>query len=415
MNKIIISVLFCILLLTTSALPTLISKELYENHLKVESFEYILDDYLLTTEWEQWGPENYKCPMNECATDPNEWFRDRLGCWSVAIGQIINYHSSYHPELLQSTGMVSYDCSYRCMNPWQIQNNLDETDYDWFQMKDKLEYGSTNAEKDNVSRLLYDTATVIQKDFGTGGYGTIVGHPPDVSNLISELIDHFPAISEFTLWDDDLTAAEVIEEIDHNRPIMFYMDTPSVSAHAVVLDGYVIDIFVGLVVHLNYGWDGTNNGWYPYNGPFPGGYDDPDWRMGLLIRLVPWITYFEADPLFQVVNKECIFTVSCYYDADPPMYYMFDWDDGSLYRWQGPFEMGLPCTAAYSWNSPGIYDVKVKAKNDMGCNSDWTESLTVYITRYEPLLPFLEFLVDFKDRFPLLEPYLTIIIQLICS
>jgi hypothetical protein len=415
MKKIIVSVLFCILLLITSALPTIISKEPYENHLNYESFEYITGDYLLTTEWEQWGPENDKCPMNECATDPNDWFRDRLGCWSVAIGQIINYHSSNHPELLQSTGTVSYDCSYRCMKPWQIQNNLDEYDYDWFQMEDKLEWISSPEKRDNVSRLLFDTATVIQKNFGTGGYGTIVGHPPDVSNLIAELIEHFPAISESTVWENDLTAMDVIVEIDHNRPIMFYMDTPSVSAHAVVLDGYMIDIFVGLIVHLNYGWDGTNNGWYPYNGPFPGGYDDPDWRKGLLIRLVPWITYFEGDPLFQVINKECIFTATCEYDTDPPMHYMFDWDDGNSYRWLGPFELGVPCTTSHSWSSPGIYNIKVKAKNNMGSQSDWSESLPVYITRYEPLLPVLEFLLDLKDQFPLLEPYITIIIELICS
>ena len=239
--KKIIGILVIMLLMITGAFPILNSKESYDISMNYESFEYILGDYLLTTEWEQWGPENNKCPINDCPDAPYPTpYTDRLGCWSVAIGQIINYHSSHHPNLLQSTGMVSYDCSKNCMIPWEIRNNLDETDYDWSQMEDKLEYGSTNVEKDNVSRLLYDTAIVIQKDFGTGGYGTIVGHPPDVSSLISELIEHFPAISEFTVWDDDLTAAEVIEEIDHNRPIMFYMDSPSASAHAVVLDGYVL-------------------------------------------------------------------------------------------------------------------------------------------------------------------------------
>ena len=52
------------------------------------------DSYLINTEWGQWGPYNSKCPMNNEPGRPP--FRERLGCWSVAIGQIINHHHSYY-------------------------------------------------------------------------------------------------------------------------------------------------------------------------------------------------------------------------------------------------------------------------------------------------------------------------------
>ena len=112
--------------------PVLYSTEIDDNSMNYEYLEYVPGTYLIDTEWGQWGFYNDLDPMNECDPDPADWYQDRLGCWSVAIGQIINYHSSHHPDLLQSTGMVRYECSQNCMNPWQIRNDLDEFDYDSF-------------------------------------------------------------------------------------------------------------------------------------------------------------------------------------------------------------------------------------------------------------------------------------------
>lgn len=394
-------------------LPTLGSKTIDDELNSYDSCEYIPDTYLIETTWGQRQLYKAMCPWNESDPDPDKWVRERLGCWSVAIGQIINYHSSYHPVLLQSVGVVDYDCTKEWINPQNIVNDLNDFDYDWSQMANELTDGSSASEKENVQRLLYDTATVIQKDFGTGSY---LKHASD-GTIILELIEHFPAINAFTVWDDDLTQAEIIEEIDHSRPIMFYMDAPAVSGHAVVLDGYKYETIMGLrffYIHLNYGWYGDTDGWYYYYGPFPGGYDNIDYRKGLLIRLCPWINVFNG-PIFEAVDNRCIFTVASTYDSDPPLYYMFDWDDETPYEWLGPYQLGSECNAYHSWSSPGIYNVKVKAKNNMGCQSDWFEPLTVHITRYSFLLPVLEFLLDLIDQFPNLESYLMILINLICS
>lgn len=153
--------------------------------------ECFTDSYLIDTEWGQHGYYKSKCPWTQ--TRPPE--QCRLGCWSVAIGQIINYHHNYYN--LQSQGFVDYWCNETWIDPQHIVNNLDEHDYDWSQMVNKLVDNSSDAEKDNVSRLLFDTATVIQKDFGTGGYCTI-SDTIDLTILINELIDHFKDITALT-------------------------------------------------------------------------------------------------------------------------------------------------------------------------------------------------------------------------
>ena len=64
------------------------------NQLKSEPKDLLMDSYLIDTEWGQWGPYNSKCPMNNQPGRPP--FGERLGCWSVAIGQIINHHHEYY-------------------------------------------------------------------------------------------------------------------------------------------------------------------------------------------------------------------------------------------------------------------------------------------------------------------------------
>ncbi len=67
------------------------------------------------------------------------------------------------------------------------------------------------------------------------------------------------------------------------------------------------------------------------------------------------------------------------------IYYMFDFDsEGSHYLipWMGPYSSGEEVSASYTWPDKGIYSIKVKAKDNYGFESDWSESLTVTVPRY---------------------------------
>ncbi|MBN1280301.1 MAG: PKD domain-containing protein [Candidatus Thermoplasmatota archaeon] len=86
------------------------------------------------------------------------------------------------------------------------------------------------------------------------------------------------------------------------------------------------------------------------------------------------------------------------------VYYNFSWGDGTYSDWIGPYDSGEEATAKHSWKTKGNYDIKVKAKDTMGGESDWSDPLPVSmplkISFSHPLLEWLYSRI--VDRFPLL-------------
>jgi outer membrane protein assembly factor BamB len=71
-------------------------------------------------------------------------------------------------------------------------------------------------------------------------------------------------------------------------------------------------------------------------------------------------------------------TVTTDFEGDP-IYFMWDWGDGNLSEWFGPFASNQSMTANHSWQSNGTYDVRVKAKDASDGESAWSEPLAVTI------------------------------------
>ncbi|PNX50977.1 MAG: hypothetical protein BV456_04875 [Thermoplasmata archaeon M8B2D] len=417
MNKKIISVCICLIFIISIAFSIAVGKQysivkkisddkIIDNLINPNEYRRIncnliqssTDTYLINTVWGQWWPYNAKCPMNNEPGRPP--FQERLGCWSVAIGQIINHHHEYYD--LQTQGINNYLCTLTWIDPQHIINNLDDHDYDWSQMVDVLTSSSSYEAKDNVSRLLYDCATIIQKDFGTGGYKTIET-TDDLTDLINELIEHYPAVTAFTEWDNDLNESEIVYEIDYGRPIMFYTIGHDLSngdsyGHAWIIDGYRYVESGGRLkfeVHFNYGWAGDNpdplvDSWYYYYGNFPSYdpniiFDEPSIRKGLLIRLVPTPPTLYG-PSTGIAGQPYDYTASSVYDVNPPLYYKFDWGDGTFSDWLGRYDSGEPCTTSHKWKEKGSYEIKAKAKDVNGWESKWSEPLSISMPKTKPYL-----------------------------
>ncbi|MFA5102291.1 MAG: M20/M25/M40 family metallo-hydrolase [Candidatus Thermoplasmatota archaeon] len=62
------------------------------------------------------------------------------------------------------------------------------------------------------------------------------------------------------------------------------------------------------------------------------------------------------------------------------IYYLFNWGNGENSEWLGPFDSGTPATESYAWNTPGSYDVTVKAKDEYGAVSGLSPIHTIIIT-----------------------------------
>ena len=65
---------------------------------------------------------------------------------------------------------------------------------------------------------------------------------------------------------------------------------------------------------------------------------------------------------------------------DDQVYYWFDWGDHTDSGWIGPYPSGGTASSSKTWNTPGTYTIKAKAKDEHGNESNWSIPLTVTIT-----------------------------------
>ena len=81
------------------------------------------------------------------------------------------------------------------------------------------------------------------------------------------------------------------------------------------------------------------------------------------------------------IGKEYVYTsVTTDLDGDQ-IYYLFDWDDGSVVDWVGPYNSGETYSATHTWYNQGNFTIRVKAKDDDDGESEWSDPLFVEIIR----------------------------------
>jgi chitodextrinase len=69
------------------------------------------------------------------------------------------------------------------------------------------------------------------------------------------------------------------------------------------------------------------------------------------------------------------------------VYYQFDWGDGTMSSWLGPYLSEQTVQTSYSWRTPGLYHVKAHSKDIYGQQSTWSSTLSVEMTNRAPSQP----------------------------
>ena len=212
---------------------------------------------LLTTIWNQSPYYNYDCPYDYSAGD-----RTVTGCVATATAQVMKFWN--WPA--NGVGMHSYSTS----SYGTLSADFGSTTYNWTAMPNEVT--STNP---SVATLLYHVGVAVDMNYGpasTGGSGAyVIIHGCPVTNnaeyALKTYFNYDPSMhGENRASYSDGTWISMLEaDLDAGHPIIYDGHGTS-GGHCFVFDGYD----VSNNFHVNWGWDGSDDGYFAIDALNPG-------------------------------------------------------------------------------------------------------------------------------------------------
>lgn len=200
---------------------------------------------LLKTRWGQDTPYNNLCPTER----ENANVIYPTGCVATAMAQVMYYHQ--YPE--KGTGNITYSFQDRILSA-----DFNNTYYQWRLMTPTYKKGQYSDESAlAVATLMYQCGVSIKMQYNVGGSGAFS------YNAATALRKNFGYHENLQIhYRDYYTAKEwinkVYNELKAGRPIIYTGVDENNGGHCFVVDGYDQNNFV----HVNWGWDGMNDGYY---------------------------------------------------------------------------------------------------------------------------------------------------------
>ena len=141
---------------------------------------------------------------------------------------------------------------------------------------------------------------------------------------------------------------------------------------------------------------------------------DQDLLYNAIINVAPNKPTQPSGPSSGKINKIYTYTASSVDENLDPLYYRFEWGDGTDSGWVGPFNSGETASASHKWTSEGEYNVSVQAKDDPDGNGDlsdgsesfWSDTLPISMPKSKSTI-----LITFLKRFTNLLPGLSNILE----
>jgi hypothetical protein len=185
------------------------------------------------------------------------------GCVATAWGQLMRYWQ--WPQ--QGTGSYSYN-----WNGQILSVDFSAATYDWDNMPDVLNANSTSAQTNAVSLLLYHIGVAATMNYGCSSSGSNAW-----ADQILDVYFGYKQTAQLHNRSDYSSSAAWFalfkNEFDANppRPVIFSIFTADDESegHEVVADGYQDDTIS--LIHINYGWDDSYDGFYNITRDFIGG------------------------------------------------------------------------------------------------------------------------------------------------
>ena len=235
---------------------------------------------LLSSIWNQTDLYNNMAPY-----DPNSVYSQhcKSGCVANTMSQIMRYWEwPRHGQGGHGYNANGYYGNYG----WQEANYEDAT-YRFELMPDFLDFASPQDEVDATALLEYHAGVSVDMMYGANASGAYSEDVPDA------LIDYFRYSPSLVLRDLNYYTFDewenmIYTNLDAGMPLYYASSGPD-GGHAYVLDGY--DDFY--MFHLNWGWAGFDNGYYPIDGFYLTFYSFP-WGHNAIFNIHPAEEYYDA-------------------------------------------------------------------------------------------------------------------------
>jgi PKD repeat protein len=109
------------------------------------------------------------------------------------------------------------------------------------------------------------------------------------------------------------------------------------------------------------------------------------------------------------INTEYTYTTYTYDPDDDQIWYQWDWGDGEISNWLGPYNSNVTIVVSHSWEEKSSYNIKVKAKDSYEMESPWSDPLpiTMPCSYDKPITHIFDWLFQrFPHAFPILRQLL---------
>jgi hypothetical protein len=95
------------------------------------------------------------------------------------------------------------------------------------------------------------------------------------------------------------------------------------------------------------------------------------------INTMPLTPATPAGPAVGATTKPYAFVTSATDADNDPLYYLYDWGDGTQSLWMGPYASGAECSASHFWAVDSSFNVKAKVKDTLGAETGWSQIATI--------------------------------------
>ena len=272
----------------------------------------VIVEPLVKTTWNQDAPYNNLCPVVVAG------MKSPTGCGPTAIAQILAYWK--YPK-------VGRGSNYYYWNPTETTRfdygrDFSNSVYDWDNMLNGYAGGYNETQADAIALLMADVGAAVHCIYGApsifDGSGT---HPFNVEPALVKYFDYKGDSLKFLRrflnagqGETDDFDSYLKHDLDMKRPALLgAQPSPNIQSHFIVVDGYTDTGYF----HMNFGWEGTGDGYYLTTAIDVDNLKNLEDRRKLswieqdaLVGICPTYSIREGDNYFYTANDQAILSYS---------------------------------------------------------------------------------------------------------